>query len=111
VNGFESWRTPWITAEWTDAVQRVAETEKRWRNPNWSNWLDWLKSTSKLADDISVKRTVKRDPSDDPIIMAAVAVRADFIVTLDLDLLELQQPHGIACSTPRAFLSALLRAQ
>jgi predicted nucleic acid-binding protein len=41
--------------------------------------------------------------------MAAVAVRAAFIVTYDSDLLALQKPHGVACVTPRAFLSAILR--
>ena len=107
--GFESWRTPWITAEWTDTVQRVAETEKRWRNPNWANWLEWLKSVSKFADDIPVKKTVKRDPKDDPVIMAAVGVHAVFIVTSDSDLLDLTKPHGVRCVTPRAFLSAILR--
>ena len=109
VGGFESWRTAWITAEWTDAVQRVAETEKRWRNPNWTNWLEWLKAVSKYCDDIPVKKTVKRDPTDDPVIMAAVAVRAAFIVTSDSDLIDLKKPHGVACVTPRAFLSAILR--
>ena len=107
--GFESWRTPWITAEWTDTVQRVAETEKRWLNANWTNWLEWLKAVSKFADDIPVKKTVRRDPKDDPVIMAAVTVRAAFIVTYDSDLLDLQKPHGVACVTPRAFLSAILR--
>jgi putative PIN family toxin of toxin-antitoxin system len=107
--GFESWRTPWITAEWTDTVQRVAETEKRWRNPNWTNWLEWLKAVSKYSSDIPVKRTVKRDPKDDPVIMAAVNVRADFIVAYDSDLLDLEKPHGVLCVTPRAFLSAILR--
>jgi predicted nucleic acid-binding protein len=109
--GFESWRTPWITAEWADTVQRVAGTEKRWRNANWTNWLEWLKAVSKFSDDISVKKTVKRDPNDDPVIMAAVAVRAGFIVTYDSDLLDLRKPHGVSCVTPRAFLSAILRQQ
>jgi len=109
--GFESWRTPWITAEWMDSVQRVAETEKRWRNPNWINWLEWLKAVSNFSGDIPVRKTVKRDPKDDPVIMAAVAVRAAFIVTSDFDLLDLQKPHGVWCVTPRAFLSAILRQQ
>jgi len=109
--GFESWRTPWITAEWTDTVQRVAEIEKRWRNPNWANWLKWLKSVSKFSDDIPVRKTVKRDPNDDSVIMAAVAARAVFIVTYDSDLLDLEKPHGVSCVTPRAFLSAVLRQQ
>jgi predicted nucleic acid-binding protein len=109
--GFESWRTPWITAEWTDTVQSVARTEPRWRNPNWTNWLAWLKAVSKFADDIPIKKTVKRDPNDDPVVMAAVAVRAGFIVTYDADLLDLRKPHGVSCVTPRAFLSSILRLQ
>lgn len=107
--GFEFYRTPWITAEWTDTVRRVAETEKRWRNPNWTNWLEWLKVVSKFDHDIPIRKTVKRDPNDDPVIMAAVAVRAAYIVTYDPDLLDLKKPHGVACVTPSAFLSAILR--
>jgi putative PIN family toxin of toxin-antitoxin system len=107
--GFESWRTPWITGEWTETVQRVAATEKRWRNPNWINWLEWLKTVSKFSDDIPVRKTVRRDPNDDPVVMAAVAVRAAFIVTNDPDLLDLRKPYGVSCVTPRAFLSAILR--
>jgi predicted nucleic acid-binding protein len=109
--GFESCRTPWLTAEWTDTVQRVAETEKRWRNANWSNWLEWLKSVSKFSHDIPIRKTVKRDPKDDPVIMAAVAFGAAFIVTYDPDLLDWQKPYGVACVTPRAFISAILRQQ
>jgi putative PIN family toxin of toxin-antitoxin system len=109
VGGFESCRTPWITAEWVDTVQRVAATEKRWRNPNWVNWLAWLKAASKLAADIPVKKTVRRDPKDDPVIMAAVAVRASYLVSYDPDLLALERLHGVKCVTPRAFLSAILR--
>jgi predicted nucleic acid-binding protein len=109
VGGFESWRTPWMTAEWAETVQRVAETEKRWRNPNWTNWLAWLTAVSKLSGDIPIRRTVRRDPKDDPVIMAAVGVRADFLVTYDPDLLDLKKPHGVFCVTPRAFLSAVLR--
>jgi putative PIN family toxin of toxin-antitoxin system len=100
-----------MTAEWTEAVQRVAGSEKRWRNTNWINWLEWLKAVSIITDDIPVTKTVKRDPKDDPVIMAAVAGRAAFIITSDSDLLDLQKPHGISCVTPRAFLSIILRQQ
>ena len=60
--GFHSYRTPWLTAEWVETVQYVAEHEKRWKNPNWINWinwinwLEWLKRASKLEEDIPVKR-------------------------------------------------------
>jgi putative PIN family toxin of toxin-antitoxin system len=106
--GFESYRTPWLTAEWTDVVQRVAAEEKLWRNPNWANWLTWLKSTSWLVPNIPVRKTVKRDPNDDPVVMAAVAAAAQYIVTTDKDLLDLGKPYGVACVTPRVFLAEAL---
>ena len=109
IGGFESYRTPWITAEWADTVAYVAENERRWKNPNWINWLEWLKRASKMAEDISGKKTVKRDPNDDPVVMAAVAVRAAFIVTTDGDLLDLEKPYGIACIRPREFLGVIFR--
>jgi putative PIN family toxin of toxin-antitoxin system len=107
--GFQSYRTQWLTDEWVETVQFVAEHEPRWRNPRWPNWLDWLKRASKFQDDIPVRKTVKRDPKDDPVVMAAVAARAAFLVTNDDDLLALEKPYGIACVTPRQFLAAVLR--
>jgi len=41
--------------------------------------------------------------------MAAVAVRAAFIVTTDGDLLDLKKPYGIACIRPRDFLGVIFR--
>ena len=106
--GFESYRTPWLTSEWADTVQRGDAREKLWKNPNWANWLIWLKTASKQAPDIPVKKTVKRDPKDDPVIMAAVAVNAQYIVTTDKDLLDLGKPYGVSCVTPRVLLSEVL---
>ncbi len=109
VGGFHSYRTPWLTAEWVETVQYVAENEKRWKNSNWINWLEWLKRASKLVEDIPIKKTVKRDPKDDPVIMAAVTARAAFLVTSDDDLLSLGKPYGSACIPPREFLRTVLR--
>jgi putative PIN family toxin of toxin-antitoxin system len=109
LDGFQSYRTPWLTAEWSETVQYGAEHEKRWKNPNWINWLDWLKRASKLEAEIPVRKTVKRDPKDDPVVMAAVAVRAAFIITSDDDLLALKKPYGTICLRPREFLGVLLR--
>jgi len=36
--------------------QFVAETGRRWKNPDWMNWLEWLKRSSKLADEHSIKK-------------------------------------------------------
>jgi len=108
---FVSARTSWLTAEWSETVERVAHEEKRWRNENWRAWLDWLNHASVFFEEIPIRVTVRRDPKDDPVVMAAVAARAHFIVAYDPDLLDLEKPHGIACVTPRAFLSSVRRSR
>jgi predicted nucleic acid-binding protein len=102
--GFISAGTPWLSEEWREAVAHVALEEKRWRNPNWRGWLDWLQLASVTFEEIPVRRIVRRDPEDDPVVMSALAAHAQFIVTYDPDLLDLKKPYGIACVTPRRFL-------
>lgn len=109
LRSFQSYRARWLTDEWADTVQYVAQNEPRWRNPNWVGWLEWLKRASKLVDDIPVRKTVKRDSNDDPVIMSAVSARADYLVTSDDDLLSLKKPYGVACVAPREFLAIILR--
>jgi predicted nucleic acid-binding protein len=105
---FVSLRTPWLIAEWSEVTQRVSE-EVRWQNPNWPNWLDWLKRASVFLDDPPMKRIVRRDPKDDPVVAAAISGGAQYLVVYDNDLLDLEKPYGVHCMTPRAFLSTVLR--
>lgn len=51
--------------------------------------------------------TISRDPDDDRLIEAALAARADVIVTGDQDLLTLRRVGHIRILTPRDFLDAL----
>ena len=104
---FLSVRTPWLTQEWAETVARVS-AEVKWPNPNWPNWLEWIKEASLLIKDPPARATVRRDPRDDPVIAAAVAARAGYLVAYDKDLLELRKPYGVHILKPRAFIQALV---
>jgi putative PIN family toxin of toxin-antitoxin system len=52
-------------------------------------------------------RVVERDPADNRVIEAAVAARADFIVTGDQDLLSIGEYEGIRIVSPARFLAHL----
>jgi predicted nucleic acid-binding protein len=80
----------------------------KWRNPNWANWLKWLTDVSVLGEAAPLRRTVKRDPKDDPVLAAALGDRAAYLVSYDRDLLDLEKPFGIQCVHPRAFLIVLV---
>jgi putative PIN family toxin of toxin-antitoxin system len=103
---FVSVRTSWLTTEWAEVTERVTQ-EVRWENPNWANWLEWLKRASLLVDQQPAKR-IARDAKDDPVLAAALSGAAHYLVAYDKDLLDLGKPYGVACVTPRAFLSAVL---
>lgn len=103
---FVSMRTPYLTREWTETLTELS-AEPRWPNPNWAGWLEWLKTKSRLVDDPPLKRIV-RDPKDDPVLAAAISRRADYLVSYDRDLLDLETPYCVRYATPRAFIAAVL---
>ena len=60
---------------------------------------------ARVADVVQPKQIVEvsRDANDDPIIAAALAGGADYVVTLDRDLLDLKQHEGIQIVAPDKF--------
>lgn len=58
-------------------------------------------STSRSSPPAGVDPAACRDPDDLPVLGAAVAGRADLLVTGDKDLLDLHRHEGIPIVTPR----------
>ena len=61
------------------------------------NWIH-LKALHCVPAPLGKQRS--RDAADDPFLACALAARAEFMVTSDLDLLALGKPFGIAVLTP-----------
>ena len=54
-----------------------------------------------------VLRVIADDPDDDHYLSCAIEGEADYIVSGDRHLLEIQEYQGIRILTPRAFLTLL----
>ena len=68
----------------------------------------WLLTQAEMVPDGPALRVVLNDPKDDPIIAAAVAAKADYLVTGDrAHLLPIGEYQGIRSSSPREFLEIL----
>ena len=70
-------------------------------------FLGRLRESSDIVSSLPEVRVVKRDPKDDMIIACAVAVQADYIVSRDLDLLDLKTYQGIQIVPPEDFIHHL----
>jgi putative PIN family toxin of toxin-antitoxin system len=83
------------------AMRMIAEMEPQ---HNAVNILNWYLREVHLVEPLPLGKQRSRDPSDDPYLAAALAARADFIVTYDKDLLVLKKPFGIEIIRPSQFL-------
>jgi putative PIN family toxin of toxin-antitoxin system len=54
-----------------------------------------------------VLKAVPRDPDDDAVLECALESKAEFVVSGDMDLLELKEFEGIKILRPREFLAVL----
>ena len=72
------------------------------------DYIRWLLTQAEMVPDTPPPRVVPNDPKDDPIIAAAVAAKADYLVTGDrAHLLPIGEYQGIRIVSPRAFLEIL----
>lgn len=69
--------------------------------------LTWYLDKVRVVEPAPLGKRRSRDPKDDPYLAAALAAKAEVIVTYDCDLLVLAKPFGIAIVRPGRFLQIL----
>lgn len=75
---------------------------------NWSEekvnlYLDDIKIMAEIVNVLEYLPIISRDPQDNKILECASAGKADLIVTIDQDLIELKRYKGIAIIHPKTF--------
>ena len=70
-------------------------------------YVDSLAAVSTVVADLPAIEPICRDPDDDHVLAAALAAKADAIVTGDADLLVLGAYQGIRILSVRVFLEEL----
>ena len=66
--------------------------------------LAWVRAMSRLVEPSPLGKRRSRDPKDDIYLAAALGAPAEYLVTYDKDLLDLEKPFGIATIRPAEFL-------
>ena len=85
-------------------MSTVAEIKSAFQKlPERDQWklAEWIQGKLESFETLDAEGAKGREP------VSAVAARAQFIVAYDPDLLDLENPYGIACVTPRRFLSSV----
>jgi putative PIN family toxin of toxin-antitoxin system len=70
-------------------------------------FIELVREKCMVASELPLLRVIERDPKDDMIIACAVATQADYIVSRDLDLLDLKAYRGIQIVSPKDFVQYL----
>jgi putative PIN family toxin of toxin-antitoxin system len=69
--------------------------------------LAWIKSKARRVEASPLGKRRSRDAKDDAYLAAALGASAEYIVTYDKDLLDLERPFGIEVVRPAEFLRRL----
>ena len=94
-------------------TERVLLTRKRlkehfqYRDEDVRTYITNLVVLAEVTAEITDIPRVVRDPNDDMVIACALAVDADYIVTRDKDLLDLQRYNDITILSPEDLLARL----
>jgi putative PIN family toxin of toxin-antitoxin system len=80
----------------------------RLSSPNkWRNRILALIQQKTLSPDVPLVQYEVRDPKDSPIVATAIHARCRYIITGDLDLLELGVVEGVNIVTPAEFMKSI----
>lgn len=90
--------TEFILAEYETVIPERLKEEIPELDP-WPK-LDWIRVKSRLIEPAPLGKQRSRDKCDDPYLACALAAKARYIITYDLDLLKLAKPFGIEIIRP-----------
>ncbi len=76
-----------------------------------SAFLTNLRSVAVVVEALPALQVIKDDPDDDLILACAVKAQADYLVSGDTHLLQLQTYEGIQIVSPAQFLTILQQSQ
>lgn len=66
-------------------------------------YLDFIRKGTAIIEAPLVPKVILRDPDDNHILACAQAGKANLIITLDKDLLDLKEWEGVAIVHPKTF--------
>jgi len=100
-----------VTAEILEEYRRKAEVlGRRFPQVNPNPFLRWIENECPRFDSAPVGKQRSRDATDDIFLAAALASRANYLITRDRDLLALRKPFGISVVTDEQFLKLVRNA-
>jgi len=91
-----------ILAEYEAVIPETLAEEVPEVNPHPK--LAWIKSKARLVGASPLGKRRSRDAKDDVYLAAALGASAEYMVTYDKDLLDLERPFGIEMVRPAEFL-------
>ena len=97
-----AYATDYTLAETRETATRLI----RERSPknNAANVLSWYLQQVRILHPTVIGKQRSRDAKDDPYLAAALAARANYVVSYHKDLLVLEKPFGIEIIRPAHFL-------
>jgi putative PIN family toxin of toxin-antitoxin system len=103
----------YITEEILQETRRVLLEKDHLRSrfsysdTNVERFIEALRTKCVVVEPLPDLRVIERDPKDDIITACAVAAQADYIVSRDLDLLDLKEYQDIRIVSPEDFMHHL----